>query len=339
MNKLIKKIVAPLALGVAALTSTNAMAELPKLTFCVFDIVGKQGDVYSMMEDYRLEAMKWGVDFNLKAYTDEKIASEDFKADKCDAVGMTGMRGRSFNPFTGTIDSIGSIPTYDHLKVVMQYLSSPKLADKMRNGEYEVAGIAPAGAAYLFTNDRSIDTVGELSGKKIAVLEFDKSQAIMVESIGASPVSASIATFGPMFNNGSVDVIAAPALAYGALELYKGLGEKGAIVNFALAQLTVQIMIRHEKFPEGFGQSSREYLYSQYDRAMELIVKGTGEIKSNYWLELPEKDKVGYQEMFRQTRLSLREKGIYDPKMLSFLSKIRCKMDSALAECSAADRE
>src|SRR5690606_3374680 len=132
--------------------------------------------------------------------------------------------------------------------VVLQYLASPKLAERMVNGDYEVAGIAPAGAAYLFTKDRNIDTVSELSGKKIAVLEFDKSQAEMVKSAGATPVNASIATFGPMFNNGSVDIIAAPSLAYDALELYKGLGDKGAIVNFALAQLTVQVLIRHQKF-------------------------------------------------------------------------------------------
>ncbi len=283
--------------------------------------------------------MKWGVDLQLKAYTDEKIATEDFKAGKCDAVGVSGMRGRAFNPFTGTLDSIGSIPTYDHLKVVLQYLASPKLAKRMVNGEYEVAGIAPAGAAYLFTKDRSIDTVGELSGKKIAILEFDKSQAVMVESVGASPVSASIATFGPMFNNGSVDIIAAPSLAYDALELYKGLGENGAIVNFALAQLTVQILIRHKAFPEGFGQKSREYMFSQYDRAMELINKSTQNIKSSYWLELPAEDKVGYQEMFRQSRLKLRDMGIYDKTMLSFLSKVRCKMEPSLAECTAPDRE
>jgi len=57
------------------------------------------------------------------------------------------------------------------------------------------------------------------------------------------------------------------------------------------------------------------------------------------WLDLPEKDKEGYMEMFRQSRLKLRDQGLYDGKMLSFLSKVRCQKDPALAECTAKDRE
>jgi hypothetical protein len=324
-----------------AISGSNAFAaeELPKKTFCVFDIIGSQGPIYDIMKDYKLAALEWGVDLDMKAYTDEKIASEDFKAGKCDAVAISGLRGRAFNSFTGSIDSIGSIPTDKHMQVVLKKLTSPKLQKFMVNGEYEIAGIAPGGAAYLYTKDRSIDTVGELSGKKIAILEFDKSQAVLVESVGASPVSVSIANVGPMFNNGSVDIIAAPAIAYEALELYKGLGENGAIVNFALAQITLQVIIRHAEFPEGYGQKSREYVWGQYDRSQELINSSAKAIKPGYWLELPEEDKMGYREMFRQSRIKLRDMGIYDAKMLTFLSRVRCSIDSSLAECTAPDRE
>ena len=341
MKSILKKVLAPVAAGVLAFsaTSANASADLPKRTFCVFDIVGTQGPVYDIMKDYRLAALNWGIDFEMKSYTDEKIATEDFKAGKCDAVAVTGFRGRAFNSFAGTLDSIGAIPTEKHMKVVLQKMASPKLGKYMINGDYEVAGIAPGGGAFLFTKDRTIDTVGELSGKKIAVLEFDKSQSIMVESVGASPVSVSIANLGPMFNNGSVDIIAAPTVAYEALELYKGLGENGAIVNFALVQLSLQVIIRHNQFPEGFGQKSREYVWSQYDMAQGLIDASTKAVKPNYWLELPEEDKIGYREMFRQSRLKLRDMGIYDGKMLTFLSRVRCSVDSSLAECTAADRE
>lgn len=341
MKSVLKKMIAPVAAGILAVSGSNALAtaQVQKKTFCVFDIIGAQGPVYDIMKDYKLAALNWGVDLDMKAYTDEKIASEDFKAGKCDAVAVSGMRGRAFNSFTGTIDSIGSIPTDKHMQVVLQKLVSPKLGKYMVNGDYEVAGIAPGGAAYLYTKDRSIDTVGELSGKKIAVLEFDKSQSVMVESIGASPVSVSIANVGPMFNNGSVDIIAAPSLAYEALELYKGLGDNGAIVNFALAQLTLQVLIRHNEFPQGYGQKSREYIWSQYDRSQQLIDSSNKAIKPSYWLEIPEDDKIGYREMFRQSRIKLRDMGIYDAKMLTFLSRVRCSMNSALAECTAKDRE
>jgi hypothetical protein len=62
-----------------ALSSTMAMAA-EKKTLCVWDIVGAQGDVFNMMKDYKLAAAKMGVTFDLKPYTDEKIAAEDFKA-------------------------------------------------------------------------------------------------------------------------------------------------------------------------------------------------------------------------------------------------------------------
>jgi len=308
-------------------------------TLCVWDIVGKNGPVYSQMEDYRLEAIKWGANVEIKAYSDEKIAAEDFKAGICDAAAITGVRGRSFNSFTGSLDSFGSIPSDDYMKTVLQYMAAPKLSSLMVNGDYEVVGIAPGGAGYIFTKDRSIDTVGELAGKKFAVMDFDKTQAIMVESVGGSPVTASITNFGSMFNNGSVDIIAAPAIAYDAMELYKGLGDNGAIVNFAVIQLTVQIIIRKHRFPEGFGQKSREYVWSQYDRFEDYIRASTKNIKPSYWLDLPEKDKIGYLEMFRQSRLKLRDQGYYDSKMLSFLSKVRCQKEPALAECTANDRE
>lgn len=337
MKNIIKHLLAPLAIGTMAMTAQAA--DLPKRTFCVFDIVGKSGPVYSMMTDYKLEALKWGVDLDIKPFTDEKIAAEEFKAGKCDSVGITGMRGRAFNSFTGSLDSIGSIPDYEQLRVVIEKLSSPQLAPLMKSGEFEVAGIAPAGAAFLFVNDRTIDTVNELSGKKIAVLDFDKSQAVMVESIGASPVTVSIANVGTMFNNKAVDIIAAPSVAYEPLELYKGLGDKGGIVNFALAQLTVQLLIRHSQFPADYSQKSREYIYGQFDRTMKEINASTKAVKSSYWIELPDKDKEGYMEMFRQSRIKLRDSGIYDAKMLTFLSRVRCSVNQSLAECTAKDRE
>jgi len=342
MNKTLKSFVTPLAacaLTVASMGSGSAFAKSEKPSFCVWDIVGKLGPIATQMEDYRLEALSWGVDMEMKVYTDERIAAEDLKSGHCDAAAITGLRAREFNTFTGTLDSIGSIPTEKHLKTVLQYLSNPKLAKYMRSGEYEVVGIAPAGAAYLFTNDRSIDTVEELAGKKFAALEHDKSQAIMIEAVGAAPVSASITNFGSLFNNGSVDIIGAPAVAYNALELYKGLGDNGAVVNFALLQLTGQVVIRHDRFPEDFGQRSRDFAWSQYDRANGIVEAAEKEIKPSYWLELPEADKAGYMEMFRQSRLQMRERGIYDGKMLSFLSKVRCQLDQSLAECTAADRE
>ena len=152
-----------------------------KQKICVFDLLGTGGDVYALMKDYALAASKWGGDIELKPYTDERIAAEDFKAGQCDGVSLTGLRGRQFNTFTGSIDSIGAITSYAEMRDVLTLLSSPKIGANMVSGAYEVVGIIPLGAGYLLVNDRAINNLSKISGKKIAVLDYDKSQAKMVQ--------------------------------------------------------------------------------------------------------------------------------------------------------------
>jgi hypothetical protein len=331
--KLIPRLAGLCAAGLLAMAMP---AQAAKHKMCVFDIVGQHGDIYNIMKDYQVAALQWGVEFELKPYTDEKIAAEDFKAGQCDAVILTGIRGRLFNTYTGSLDSIGSQPTYDHVKVVMEALASPKMADKMKSGSYEVTGIAPLGGAYLFVNDKRINNVGALSGKRISVLDYDKAQAKMVQKVGASPVSSDVTNFAGKFNNRSVDICAAPAAAYKALELYKGLEPNGGIVRYALAQLSLQMLVRSDKFagkPE-FGQKSREWFYAQLPRAMTIIEKAEKEIDAKYWIEIPTEDKAKYDELMRQSRIALRDEGIYDTETMSLLRKVRCKVDKARAECT-----
>ena len=340
MKSIIKNLIAPIAVGsMLASGAAYATGDVVKRTFCLWDPVGKSGDTANMFEDYKLEAFRWGADLTVKTYTDEKIAAEDFKAGKCDAVAVTTLRGRQFNPFTGSLDSVGSIPSYKHLKLVLNYLANPKMSKYMTNGKFEVAGIVPAGGVYLFLKDRAIDKPEKLAGKKFAIFDFDKSQSLMVESMGAAPVSVTVQSIGPKFNNGSVDVMPAPAVMFEPFELYKGLGKTGGIINFALAQATAQLYIRHDRFPEGFGQKSRTYTKKMYTVAMDIIQNSTQKIDSKYWIDLPQKDRESYAEMFRQARINMRGKGIYDGTMLKFLAKIRCKLDGSLAECTAKDSE
>src|SRR5690606_11768997 len=200
-------------------------------------------------------------------------------------------------------------------------------------GQYEVVGVAPMGAAFLFVKDRTIDTVGELSGKSISVMEYDAAQAKMAAKVGMSPVMSDITNFAGRFNNGSVDICFAPALAYSALELYKGMQPNGGIVNYVLGQLTMQVLVRHERFPEGFGDLSRKYMFGQFERAKRIIDNADKEIDAKWWIHLPQADVARYDEMLRESRIALRDEGIYDPEMMTLLRKIRCKQDASRAEC------
>jgi len=213
-------------------------------------------------------------------------------------------------------------------------MSSPKLNDKMTSGLFEVAGILPIGAAYVMVNDRAINSVEKAAGKKIAVLDYDKSQAKMVQQLGAQPVASEVINFGTKFNNGQVDIIAAPAIAYQPLELYKGIGNKGGIYRFPLVQLTANILIRKDKFPEGYGQKSREWIQKQFDRAIALVDTSEKGVPAAAWLDIPDADRAKYDVLMRESRIQMTTDGFYDPEMMKILKRIRCKLDGSLGECA-----
>jgi hypothetical protein len=71
---------------------------------------------------------------------DRKIAVTNFHqvwqhilSDSRRAISVTGMRGRQFNSFTGSLDAIGAIPDLSLAVKVMQGLASPTFAKQVLN--------------------------------------------------------------------------------------------------------------------------------------------------------------------------------------------------------------
>ena len=335
---------AVLALSAAALGAHAAQK------VCVFDIVGATGDAYNMAKDYALAMQKEGVSLELKAYTNEAAAADDFRAGQCDALLATAFRTRQFNGVAGAIDSLGSTTvirdgkidlagSYEVVRKVVQTFASPQAAKLMAEGQYEVGGIFPFGAAYPMVKDRGINTVEALAGKKIAAFDHDKAQALMIQRIGAQPVSADISNFATQFNAGSVDMIAAPTLAYKPLELSKGLGTKGGIARFPLMILTYQMVLSPSKFPAGYGEKSRGYWAGEFDRAMSLIRNADAGIPGGVWIDLTPEQARKYNTMLQESRLDIMAKGVYDKQGLKVIKKVRCAVNPAEAECKSANEE
>lgn len=328
----------------AVLVMCNSTIQAETKSLCIFDLLGANGPIYAQMKDYKIAALNWGVDFRLKPYINEKQAAADFKSGLCDAVSFTGIQSRQFNLFSGSLDAMGGLPSYEHLKIVITTISSPQAAPLMINEPYEVVGIIPIGAAYLFVNDRSLvsdyaDSSGDLSNIRIAVMDNDPAQIELVSLIGSASLSASIAEMYRKFNTGLVDVTYGPAVVYEAMELHKGIGSNGGIIRFPIAQLTLQIMINKAAFPESFGQKSRQFALTQFEKAVTLAKNYEHRIDGHWWIDITESDQARYREMYRKTRISLRDKGVYDDKMLTVMSLVRCKKDPNRAECTAADKE
>lgn len=327
-----------IALAVLATSALGTVGTAHAATMCVFDLLGAGGESFQAMKGWALQAKTWGADVTLKPYTDERVANEDFKAGKCDGVTLTAMRGREYNKFVGSIDSIGGTPSNRVAQTAISFTLNERNAPKMvtGGGKYEVVGISPLGSAYLFVNDRNINTVAKAAGKRIAVLDYDLAQKKMVQQIGAQPVSSDVTNFASKFNNGQVDIIGAPAYAYKPLELYKGLGAKGAMVNFPVIMVTGNVLIHPAKFPAGFGQKSRNWFVAQLPAAFTTISRLEAAIPAKFKMEVPAADREGYQKMMRESRIALTKQGIYDASMMSVLKKARCSVERANFECALA---
>ncbi|RZI84780.1 MAG: hypothetical protein EOP38_07665 [Rubrivivax sp.] len=336
--------------GMALALTAGAMSAQAGQKVCVFDILGATGDAFNMAKDYALAMQKQGVTLDLKAYTNESVATEEFRAGQCDALLASAFRTRQFNAVAGSIDTLGSTTvikdgkidmaaSYEVVRKVVQTYASPQAAKLMTEGNYEIGGIFPFGAAYPIVNDRSVTTVEALAGKKIAAFDYDKAQALMIQRVGAQPISADISNFATKFNNGSVDMIAAPTLAYKPLELQKGIGTKGGIARFPLMILTYQMVLNQSKFPAGFGEKSRNHWYGEFDRAMSMIKNADAGIPSAAWIDLPPENAQKYNLMLRESRLDIASKGIYDKQGLRVIKKVRCTVNPADAECTTKTEE
>ncbi len=303
-------------------------------TLCVFDIAGKAGPSYRLLEDLRSEALRLPLSLDLRAYTDERVMTEDLKAGQCDGALMTGMRARQFNDFTGSIDAIGGLNNYPQLLMLFELLNRPELAPRLHDKGYAVAGLLPLGAAYLFIRDRRINSVNKVAGRKLAVLDYDRSQQRMAERIGAQAIASDVSNFAGKFNNGTVDIVAAPAMAYLPLELYRGVGVQGAVLRFPVAQLSLQLILREAAFPPAFLPASRAFFLRQTPAALAAIQAAEQEIMFFYPLPDGEKDK--YRQFLDEARNTLAQEGYYEPRMMALLQRVRCRQEPAQAECSTA---
>ena len=344
-------------LRVAALASLVGLTGLAApahaaVRVCVFDFLGASGDLFNMVRDYALAMQRNGVDLELKGFNDEALATEAYRLGQCDGLVATAFRTRQFNAVAASIDSLGATTilrngtvdmaaTYEVMrKLIQTYASpSPQVGKLMTLGEHEVAGIAPAGAAYPFINDRRINSVEALAGKRISAFDYDKAQAAMIQRIKGIPVSTTISNFHQKFNSGQLDMMAAPTLAYLPLELQRGMGSKGAVTRFPLLVVSYQMVIRSSKFPEGFGAQSRTFWASQFDRMLQLIRRADATIPPMAWLDLEQEDAVKYTLLLRESRIALAQQGLYDKRGLKVIKRIRCHVNPADSECATKQEE
>ena len=304
-------------------------------TICAYDPAGKSGDFFRMLGEYALEAGKWGVTIEMKAYTDEETAAKDYEAGQCDGVVATGVRLQRFNNYPSSMEAIGALPSYNAIRSMVSSMAKYEgTAKGLKKGEHETVGVIPAGAVYLFVRDRNIDTVSELAGKRIATMDYDKAAPYMVKKVGAIVVPADLGSIGPKFNNGDVDIAYMSAVGYGPFELHRGLGANGGVIKAPLAQATFQVLIHHERFPADFGAKSREFWSVNFDKGLKAVQAADAQIPKDKWIDIPADRLAEWDALFQDVRVELKGNGAYNSTMLNLMKKTRCYQDKARAECA-----
>ena len=67
---------------------------------------------------------------------------------------------------------------------------------------------------------------------------------------------------------------------------------------------------------------------------MGIVKNMEKEIPASAWMEIPEKEKQEYVVVMREARISMRDKGIYDKRMLSLMKRVRCQITPTDGECA-----
>lgn len=305
---------------------------------CVFDLLGKSGESYKMMEEWALAAKEWQADITLIPFQDEGLVDRSLREGKCDAAYMTSMRARNYNKFAGSIDAIGGVTSNAIAQKAISYVLDKRNKHRMvtaQNGtNYEVVGIVQIGLAYLFVRDKNLNSIEKVRGTKFAILQYDAAQKIMVESVGAQPVPSEITDFVKKFNGGQVDAIAAPAYAYKPLEIGKGVGVKGAMFTFPVVNVTGDLVARSDKFPTDFGIKSRAWFIQKLPQNFAMIKRLEMGVPSKIKINFSAEDKTKYQKILREGRLNLTKQGVYDATMMSVLKRARCTVERTNFECT-----
>lgn len=111
------------------------------------------------------------------------------------------------------------------------------------------------------------------------------------------------------------------------------MGARGLVLKLPTVQLTMQLVVRHDRFSDAFMQKSRRFFADQYDRAMRSVRAAEDDILFLY--PPPDKDRQRYVEMMNESRLFLIEAGVYDKDMMRWMKKARCKVSPERGECSS----
>ena len=300
--------------------------------FCVWDMLGKAGPVFTTVDDQRFRSLHYGLELTLVAYQDEQDLIKDLRSGKCDAGLISGSRAMEFNRFSGSLEAPGAIPDVTHLQMLMQVVASPRMVERMTEGNYVVLGVAALGESYLFTDSSKVLSLQQLNGKTLGVPVHEPALKALAASSGATVQDGELLAVVDRFVSGQSNAMLAPLIGYhvaGAGKAKPGMG----IVNAPLAQNTIQLIGRAERFPVGLAQMLREDFLFKFESYVRRVETERANIAASSWFAISPEQRSALNTQLRELRISLREQGVYDQQSLRLMKRIRCRINPAANEC------
>lgn len=327
----VKPLLVGLSCGLSIISVQQVQAKT--VTWCVFDLAGGIGDITRVMKDHALASKAWGVESKLSIFNQEQKALDAFANKQCEGVVATTFGIRQYNNYIGTISAVGLIPNHQVAYQLFQSMGDKNHARYMTENGYEVVGLMPLGPAYFLVKDRSINSITRMTGRSIGVLKEDPSHEKMVRRIGAKPIIVKVDTGADFFKRNQIDILPAPGYAFRPLELQKGLGPKGGIVNFPISYFALSVLVRQDAVPTHYGQKSREWFSAKNPQMMHMIIRWEKSIANKYWYDIPISDRLAYQRLVAQLRKDFIKNKIYDANMVNRVLALHCAQDSTYFEC------
>lgn len=309
--------------------------EIPERTVCVWDVLGKQGPIYAALIDQRIRLSHYGIAVNVEAYTNEQHVVDKLKEGFCDTSIMSGAKAKQFNDFTGSIESLGGVPTRRHMKYLLQVLASTHAYKKMVQGNYHVVGVIPIGFNYLFTHTPTQPRLSRLLNRQTtaAAVKQDVSQNALFSQFDTKllPVQNTSGAAGA-YNSAEADVFMSPLVGFNMFSLGEGL-KTGSILDYPLSQMTLQVISRLDTIPMEVGQFLREDIFVKTNMFYRKVENNTRGVPREKMLKLSADDEAVLDAKIQQVRQKLTDNGSYNAGMMKLQKNIRCKIDKQRDEC------
>ena len=309
--------------------------EIPTRSVCVWDVMGTQGPIYNTTVDQQLRMRHYGINVDVRAYTNEQDVVDKLINGECDTSVMSGAKARQFNPYTASVESLGGVPSKKHLKVLLQVLASPQAAAKMVHGEYVILGIVPIGENYIFTREGEgkTPTLKRVFKGAGAVVSEDVSQPPLYKAFSTAVKEGdTYAKAAGLFNRGEADLLISPLVGHAMFGLSAG-NKHGQIIENPVSQMTLQIVSKTNLVPPEVAQLFREDLFLKLNLLYREVDKISKEIPAEKKVKFPERELDHFNRTLAEVRARLTQQGVYNKSMMKLQRKIRCKLDPSLSEC------